>query len=103
MKKLPEKNYEWDILAETKKVWVCWEARFIANSYEEAIDYSINNGMIIPFGDWLTQYTGYSIEDVFELTENVKVIVKAQYSEYIRTRIADEWTEREIVLYAEGG
>ena len=93
-----KKSYGVDIFARVKKIWVCWNEHCIADSYEEAVNYSINNGMIIPFGDWLIYYVGYSIEYVFEMTEDEKTIIKAEYSEYIKTRIADEWTEREIIF-----
>ena len=83
---------------EVKKIWVCWDEHHIAYSYEEAYNYSIDNGLIIPFGDWLTYYMGYVIEQVFEMTEDEKAIVKAQYTEYIRARIADCWKEKEIVF-----
>lgn len=91
-----KKNYEWDTCTEVKKIWVCWDAHFIADSYEEAFDYSINNGIVATFDDWLAYY--YTRERIFEMTEDEKKRVKAEYSEFVKERMADEWTEREIVF-----
>ena len=79
-----------------KKIWICWDEHCIANSYEEAYNYSIKSRMITPFGDWLDYR--YVIEQVFEMTEDEKKRVKAEYSEYVKERIADEWKEVEIVF-----
>lgn len=81
-----------------KKIWICWDEHHIAYSYEEAYNYSISNGLITPLGDWLDYYMGYSVEYIFEMTEDEKKRVKAEYSEYVKERIAYEWTEKEIVF-----
>lgn len=81
-----------------KKIWVCWDEHYIADSYEEAYNYSIDNGLITPFGDWLDYYMGYSVECVFEMTEEEKKRVRAEYSEYIKVRMADDWREKEIIF-----
>lgn len=84
--------------AKVKTIWVCWDEHRILDSYEEAVDYSMDHGMVITFGEWLVCYMGYNIEQVFEMTEDEKRRVKAQYSEYVRARIADCWKEKEILF-----
>lgn len=85
-----------NIIASVKKIWVHWEEQYIADSYEDAVDFSRNCGMINSFNDWLDYE--YTKEEIFELTENEKAMVKAQYDEYIKNEIADQWEEREITI-----
>lgn len=86
------------MITEVKKIWVCWEEHRILDNYEEVVDYSIDHGMVLTFGEWLTYHMGYSIEQVFEMTENEKKRLKAEYSEYVKARISDCWKEKEIVF-----
>ena len=90
--------YGMSITAKVKKIWVHWDEQYIADSYEDAVDYSRNNGMIDSFGDWLRYYGDYDMEEIFEMTENEKVMVKAQYDEYVKNEIADQWEEKEITI-----
>ena len=90
--------YGMSIVARVKKIWVCWDEQYIADSYEDAVDFSRNSGMINSFGDWLRYYCDYDIEEIFEMTENEKTMVKAQYDEYIKDEIAVQWEEKEIAI-----
>lgn len=77
-------------------IWVCWSEEYIADSYEDAVDYSRNCGMISNFGDWLRCYADYEIEHIFEMDEAEKARVRAEYNEYVKSEIADNWEEKDI-------
>ena len=87
-----------NIIASVKKIWVHWEEQYIADSYEDAVDFSRNSGMLSDFGDWLRYHCDYDIEDIFEMTEDEKARVKAEYDEYVKSEIDDQWEERKITI-----
>lgn len=90
--------YGMSIVARVKKIWVCWDDQYIADSYEDVVDYSRNSGMISDFGDWLRYHCDYDIEDIFEMTEDEKARVADEYDEYVKSEIANQWEEKEITI-----
>lgn len=82
----------------TIKIWVLWSEEYIANSYEDAVNFSQKCGMIADFSDWLRYYADYEIEDIFEMDENEKIKVRAEYDEYVENEISDQWEEKEITI-----
>lgn len=90
--------YGMSIFARVKKVWVCWSEQYIADSYEDAVDYSRNSGMIDSFSEWLDFHQGYSLEDIFEMSEEDKIKERERYADYVKSRMEDEWEEKEVTI-----
>ena len=78
------------------KVYVNWEWEKIAKTEVEAIDFMVVNRVCDNFSEYLTNELGFSIEEIFNLSEDEKAKIRKEYAKYLDEVVNDCWEIVEI-------
>ena len=78
------------------KIYVNWEWEEIAKTEAEAINFMVVNGICDNFNEYLTNELDFSIEKIFNLSEDEKDRILNEYARYLDEVLKDCWDIVEI-------
>ena len=78
------------------KIYVNWEWEKIAKTEAEAVDFMVVNHVCDNFSEYLTNELDFTIEEIFNLSEDEKDKILNEYAKYLDEVVNDCWEIVEI-------
>ena len=78
------------------KIYVNWEWEKIAKTEAEAVDFMVVNRVCDNFSEYLTNELDFTIEEIFNLSEDEKDKILNEYAKYLDEVVNDCWEIVEI-------